>query len=68
MDQIKKFIASYVPLPEKDWEEISRCFEFNNDIRFTGFMKYLFGWMLGGQFRKVLPGVMHQFIVLTEAS
>ena len=40
--------------------------EFTDDIQFTGFLKLLFGLMLGGQFRKVLPEVMQKFKNLAE--
>ena len=34
---------------------------FTDDIAFTGFFKKVFGLMLRGQFRKVLPEVMNKF-------
>ena len=40
---------------------------FTDDIKFTGFLKYIFGLMLGGQFRKVLPEVMLKFKNLAES-
>jgi Polyketide cyclase / dehydrase and lipid transport len=39
---------------------------FTDDIAFTGFLKFVFGIMLGGQFRKVLPEVMDNFKKLAE--
>jgi hypothetical protein len=39
---------------------------FTDDIAFTGFLKVVFGIMLGGQFRKVLPEVMLKFKQLAE--
>jgi hypothetical protein len=39
---------------------------FTDDIAFTGFLKFVFGFMLGGQFRKVLPEVMENFKKLVE--
>ncbi len=39
---------------------------FTDDIAFTGFLKYIFGFMLGGQFRKVLPKVMQTFKEMVE--
>jgi hypothetical protein len=39
---------------------------FTDDIAFTGFLKFIFGFMLGGQFRKVLPEVMENFKRLAE--
>jgi hypothetical protein len=39
---------------------------FTDDIAFTGFLKFVFGLMLGGQFRKVLPEVMENFKKLVE--
>ena len=39
---------------------------FTDDIAFTGFLKIIFGLMLGGQFRKVLPEVMNKFKNLAE--
>ena len=41
--------------------------EFTDDIQFTGFLKFIFGLMLGGQFRKVLPDVMLTFKKLAES-
>jgi hypothetical protein len=40
--------------------------EFTDDIEFTGFLKSIFGIILGGQFRKVLPEVLGKFKVLVE--
>jgi hypothetical protein len=40
---------------------------FTDDIAFTGFLKLVFGIMLGGQFRKVLPDVMNKFKQLAES-
>ncbi len=40
---------------------------FTDDIAFTGFLKLVFGIMLGGQFRKVLPEVMNKFKKLAES-
>ncbi|TAF75018.1 MAG: polyketide cyclase [Bacteroidetes bacterium] len=40
---------------------------FTDDIAFTGFLKYIFGFMLGGQFRKVLPEVMNNFKRIAES-
>ena len=40
--------------------------EFKDDIQFTGFLKFIFGLMLGNQFRKVLPNVMQKFKILAE--
>ncbi len=39
---------------------------FTDDIAFTGFLKVIFGLMLGGQFRKVLPEVMNKFKEIAE--
>jgi hypothetical protein len=39
---------------------------FTDDIAFTGFLKVIFGFMLGGQFRKVLPEVMNKFKEIAE--
>jgi hypothetical protein len=39
---------------------------FTDDIAFTGFLKVIFGIILGGQFRKVLPDVMNKFKKLAE--
>ena len=41
--------------------------EFTDDIQFAGFLKYVFGLMLGGQFRRVLPDVMLKFKNLAES-
>jgi Polyketide cyclase / dehydrase and lipid transport len=40
---------------------------FTDEIAFTGFLKFVFGFMLGGQFRKVLPEVMEHFKKLAES-
>jgi Polyketide cyclase / dehydrase and lipid transport len=40
---------------------------FTDDIAFTGFLKVVFGIMLGGQFRKVLPEVMNKFKKIAES-
>lgn len=40
--------------------------EFTDDIQFTGFLKTIFGIMLGGQFRKVLPEVLNKFKIIAE--
>ncbi|MGL5892426.1 MAG: SRPBCC family protein [Bacteroidia bacterium] len=40
---------------------------FTDDIAFTGALKYVFGLMLGGQFRKVLPEVMNNFKKIAES-
>jgi hypothetical protein len=40
---------------------------FTDEIMFVGFLKYVFGIILGGQFRKVLPQVMLQFKQIAEA-
>ncbi len=39
---------------------------FTDDIAFTGFLKGIFGFMLGKQFKKVLPEVMNNFKKLAE--
>jgi hypothetical protein len=41
---------------------------FTDEICFTGFLKRIYGLMLGGQFRKVLPDVMNKFKILAEKS
>ena len=46
--------------------EIKNEIHFTDDIEFTGFLKYIFGFMLGGQFRKVLPEVMNNFKQIAE--
>ena len=40
---------------------------FTDDIQFTGFLKYFFGFMLGAQFKKILPEVMNKFKTLAES-
>lgn len=40
--------------------------EFTDDIKFTGFLKKLFGLTLGGGFKSVLPDVMNNFKELAE--
>lgn len=39
---------------------------FTDDIQFTGFLKLIFGVILGGTFRKVLPEVMNNFKKMAE--
>lgn len=46
---------------------VKKDVEFTDDIKFTGFLKFVFGLMLGGQFRKVLPDVMQKFKNLAES-
>jgi uncharacterized protein YndB with AHSA1/START domain len=41
---------------------------FTDDIQFTGILKGIFGLMLGGQFRKVLPEVLDNFKNMAERS
>ncbi len=40
--------------------------EFTDEIAFTGFLKRVFGAMLGGKFRAVLPEVMDNFKKIVE--
>ncbi|WP_299249000.1 SRPBCC family protein [uncultured Aquimarina sp.] len=40
--------------------------EFTDDIRFTGFLKRIFGLILGSGFKTVLPEVMENFKRLAE--
>ena len=47
--------------------EINNEIHFTDDIAFTGLLKYIFGFMLGGQFRKVLPEVMNNFKRIAES-
>lgn len=46
--------------------ETNKGIHFTDDIAFTGFLKYVFGFILGGQFRKVLPEVMNNFKRIAE--
>ncbi len=39
---------------------------FTDDIQFTGFLKHIFGLMLGNGFQKVLPEVMGNFKRIAE--
>jgi hypothetical protein len=39
---------------------------FTDDIQFKGFLKSIFGLILGGKFRKVLPEVLHKFKIIVE--
>jgi hypothetical protein len=55
------------------WLEIKRTLRtennvtyFTDDIAFKGFLKRIFGLMLGGGFRKVLPEVMDNFKKIAE--
>jgi hypothetical protein len=41
--------------------------EFTDDIQFRGFLKSIFGLMLGSQFRKVLPEVLEKFKNIVES-
>lgn len=47
-------------------QERDRSVVFTDEIKFTGFLKHLFGLVLGIGFRKVLPGVMQQFKIIVE--
>ncbi|MGD1947646.1 MAG: SRPBCC family protein [Croceivirga sp.] len=47
-------------------EERDDQIQFTDDIRFTGFLKQLFGLMLGRGFKSVLPQVMRNFKELAE--
>lgn len=47
--------------------ELNNEIHFTDDIAFTGFLKYIYGFMLGGQFRKVLPEVMSKFKEIAES-
>lgn len=47
-------------------EQIDSQIKFTDDIKFTGLLKRLFGIMLGGGFRAVLPEVMQNFKELAE--
>lgn len=40
--------------------------EFTDDIKFTGFLRRVFGLMLGGGFKAVLPEVMENFKRIAE--
>lgn len=39
---------------------------FTDDIAFTGFLKYILGFLLGKKFREVLPDVMNKFKAIAE--
>ena len=47
--------------------ETNNEIHFTDDIAFKGLLKYIFGLMLGGQFRKVLPEVMNNFKRIAES-
>lgn len=47
-------------------KKIDNQVQFTDDIRFTGFLKRLFGFMLGDGFKSVLPDVMQNFKQLAE--
>lgn len=51
---------------KRNLTETNNEVHFTDDIAFTGSLKYLFGFMLGGQFRKVLPEVMNNFKRIAE--
>ena len=48
--------------------EIDNEIHFTDDIAFTSFLKHVFGFMLGGQFRKILPEVMNNFKRIAEST
>ena len=47
-------------------EKKGHLIEFTDDIKFTGFLKRLFGIMLGNSFKSVLPEVMQNFKIIVE--
>jgi len=47
-------------------EKIDNQIKFTDDIKFTGFLKRLFGLMLGSGFKSVLPEVMQNFKEIAE--
>lgn len=47
-------------------EKKGNAIEFTDDIKFTGFLKHIFGFMLGGGFKAVLPEVMNNFKKIAE--
>jgi uncharacterized protein YndB with AHSA1/START domain len=47
--------------------EIDKKTQFTDDIAFTGFLKYFFGFLLGREFRKVLHEVMNNFKKISES-
>ena len=47
-------------------KQVGEQIEFTDDIKFTGFLKRLFGLLLGGGFKSVLPEVMNNFKELAE--
>jgi hypothetical protein len=51
---------------KRSLKETNNEIHFTDDIAFTGFLKYVFGFMLGRQFRKVLPEVMNNFKKIAE--
>ena len=80
--QLKFYISELIPnqsysfntvLPvgelviKRSLKELNNEIHFTDDIAFTGFLKYIFGIMLGGQFRKVLPEVMNNFKRIAES-
>jgi Polyketide cyclase / dehydrase and lipid transport len=40
---------------------------FTDDIRFTGWLKYVFGVMLGNKFKNILPEVLQNFKRISES-
>jgi hypothetical protein len=40
---------------------------FTDDIRFMGWLKYVFGVMLGNKFKNVLPEVLQNFKRISES-
>lgn len=47
-------------------KQVGEQIEFTDEIRFTGLFKRLFGLLLGGGFKSVLPEVMKNFKTLAE--
>ena len=41
--------------------------DFTDDIQFTGFLKSIFGLMLGKKFKEVLPEVLNKFKIIAES-
>jgi hypothetical protein len=79
--KLKFYISEIIPLQSYTFNTImpvgelvikrslkveDRVVYFTDDIAFTGFLKMVFGFMLGGQFRKVLPEVMNKFKEIAE--
>ncbi len=52
---------------KRSLSEINNEIHFTDEIAFTGFLKHIFGFVLGVKFRKILPKVMNNFKRIAES-